>query len=400
MSLSGRVAPRAGGPLADRIVTTSPDVTVSTNLGGWVNRRGLFSMSSQEDVFRDRGLMSPQKWAMSPKGQHFEQWHHSQGCRRWFNAERDTVTYRFKQFYKLHPTHKHVQNGWCAYMSAVSAYMNAPEGMALLPPHYQRDQAQLQEALVELAYFFDHYSGSSLEPLAIKLRDEIKRRLLQHELYVARFYLDREVPEAAIGRLEAAHKNYPGIGLDAEVLFLLGLTYLRMDEVELSRSTFSELQSQHPRHHHGRQARQPAGTGAHHHHRCRQRFEFEDAVGIEHAVVVERHAVGPGRHGAGGQHDVAAAHRAQPGASRKPDGRQRLPHGALAVAVARRIDVGFADGADPGAAAALRDAPPGRRVAGGLPVAVGIDRRRTGLLGCGPYVYVDGISGSGLYLAP
>ena len=39
------------------------------------------------------------------------------------------------------------------------------------------------------------------------------------------------------------------------MLFLLGLTYLRMDEVELSRSTFSELQSQHPRHHHGRQAR-------------------------------------------------------------------------------------------------------------------------------------------------
>jgi outer membrane protein assembly factor BamD (BamD/ComL family) len=36
----------------------------------------------------------------------------------------------FKQFYKLHPTHKHVQNGWCAYMSAVSAYMNAPEGIA------------------------------------------------------------------------------------------------------------------------------------------------------------------------------------------------------------------------------------------------------------------------------
>ena len=33
---------RIGGPLAERIVTTSPDVTVSTNLGGWVNRRGVF----------------------------------------------------------------------------------------------------------------------------------------------------------------------------------------------------------------------------------------------------------------------------------------------------------------------------------------------------------------------
>ena len=63
---------RAGGPLADRIVTTSPDVTVSTNLGPWVNRRGLFSMSSQEDLFRERGLMSPQRWVMSPKGQHIE----------------------------------------------------------------------------------------------------------------------------------------------------------------------------------------------------------------------------------------------------------------------------------------------------------------------------------------
>src|SRR5262249_19574881 len=34
---------REGGALAERIVTTSPDVTVSTNLGGWVNRRGVFS---------------------------------------------------------------------------------------------------------------------------------------------------------------------------------------------------------------------------------------------------------------------------------------------------------------------------------------------------------------------
>ncbi len=33
---------RGDSKLAERIVTTSPDVTVSTNLGAWVNRRGLF----------------------------------------------------------------------------------------------------------------------------------------------------------------------------------------------------------------------------------------------------------------------------------------------------------------------------------------------------------------------
>lgn len=55
-----------------RIVTTSPDVTVSTNLGGFVNRKGLFSRSASEDVFRKRKIASPQIWAHTPKGQHIE----------------------------------------------------------------------------------------------------------------------------------------------------------------------------------------------------------------------------------------------------------------------------------------------------------------------------------------
>ena len=63
---------RAGGPLADAIVTTSPDVTVSTNLGGWVNQRGLFSTTERNDRFREASIASPQRWIMGPKGQHIE----------------------------------------------------------------------------------------------------------------------------------------------------------------------------------------------------------------------------------------------------------------------------------------------------------------------------------------
>jgi pyruvate dehydrogenase E1 component len=59
-------------PLADRIVTTSPDVTVSTNLGPWVNRRGIFDRHTRNDVFRDNKLASAQRWGMSPAGQHVE----------------------------------------------------------------------------------------------------------------------------------------------------------------------------------------------------------------------------------------------------------------------------------------------------------------------------------------
>ncbi|HEY8571927.1 transketolase [Phenylobacterium sp.] len=63
---------KSGAPLADRIVTTSPDVTVSTNLGGFVNQRGLFRRRESPDVFREAKIPSPQRWAGGGAGQHIE----------------------------------------------------------------------------------------------------------------------------------------------------------------------------------------------------------------------------------------------------------------------------------------------------------------------------------------
>ena len=57
---------------ADRIVTTSPDVTVSTNLGGWVNRRKLFAREDMADTFKTERIPSTFNWDFSPKGQHIE----------------------------------------------------------------------------------------------------------------------------------------------------------------------------------------------------------------------------------------------------------------------------------------------------------------------------------------
>ena len=63
---------REKSALAERIVTTSPDVTVSTNLSGWVNRRGVFHSTERADTFSDEKVASPQKWRMAPAGQHIE----------------------------------------------------------------------------------------------------------------------------------------------------------------------------------------------------------------------------------------------------------------------------------------------------------------------------------------
>ncbi|WP_341988287.1 transketolase [Azorhizobium sp. AG788] len=63
---------RGDSALAGRIVTTSPDVTVSTNLGPWVNRRGLFAQRELIDVFKRERIPSTFNWEFSPKGQHLE----------------------------------------------------------------------------------------------------------------------------------------------------------------------------------------------------------------------------------------------------------------------------------------------------------------------------------------
>jgi pyruvate dehydrogenase E1 component len=63
---------RGDDALAARIVTTAPDVTVSTNLGAWVNRRQLYARESMADVFKRERIPSTFSWEFTPQGQHIE----------------------------------------------------------------------------------------------------------------------------------------------------------------------------------------------------------------------------------------------------------------------------------------------------------------------------------------
>ena len=60
-------------------------------------------------VALSRSLLSDAEWAdylfmrRNPRGMHEELWNHSQGCRRWFGVERDTVTYKIAGSFELRP---------------------------------------------------------------------------------------------------------------------------------------------------------------------------------------------------------------------------------------------------------------------------------------------------------
>ena len=57
--------------VAERLVTLSPDVASSTNLGGWINKAGVWTNREKEPL-PDEGIARSLQWVESPKGQHIE----------------------------------------------------------------------------------------------------------------------------------------------------------------------------------------------------------------------------------------------------------------------------------------------------------------------------------------
>jgi outer membrane protein assembly factor BamD len=147
----------------------------------------------------------------------------------------------YKQFIRLHPTHDRVVDGYAAFKVGECYYHDMPDDVWLLPPSYEKDQSAVSDALRELDEFAKKYPDSQYVKDAQPLRREVLKRLVDHEVYVARFYLNRDRPKAAAMRLEAAIRRYPGSGREAELLLALGQTYLHMGQPTRARDTFERV---------------------------------------------------------------------------------------------------------------------------------------------------------------
>jgi outer membrane protein assembly factor BamD len=77
------------------------------------------------------------------------------------------------------------------------------------------------------------------------MRKEVLKRLVDHEVYVAIFYLKTDHPRAAALRLEGAIRRYPGSGREPELLYSLGETYLHMNDPLRAKETFTRVVAEH-----------------------------------------------------------------------------------------------------------------------------------------------------------
>lgn len=152
----------------------------------------------------------------------------------------------YKLFVSFHPTHPKVVDGYVGYRVCEAQIKQIPEDWFLIPPSHEKDQTATRQALSDLIGFMRTHHQSKYFKKVETIYRKCLKKLVAHELYVARFYLDRNRPKATIMRLEGVLKRYPDAGVDPEVMLLLGQTYMKMNRPAKAQKTFASLVSKYP----------------------------------------------------------------------------------------------------------------------------------------------------------
>jgi len=150
----------------------------------------------------------------------------------YYDQERwDEALSYYRDFAELHPEHEKVP-----YTIYRTALCHAAES-----PTAERDQSSTRDALAVLDQLMTRYPNSAEAREAEGLWKELRTKLGSHVLGIGDFYLAREEYQSAAGRYRQVLDVYPGLGLDADALYKLGLCYTHMNREDDARRIFEVI---------------------------------------------------------------------------------------------------------------------------------------------------------------
>lgn len=141
----------------------------------------------------------------------------------------------YRNFVKLHPTHAKVD--LAAYQAALTHYKQIPSDFFAVPSSTEKDQTDVRSAATALSDFIRQYPDSQYKAEAEKTLLDVRKRLAQHERYVADFYKRRERWAAVAGRLERIVNDFPGTGFDEAAYLDLYDAYKKLGQKEKAEDT-------------------------------------------------------------------------------------------------------------------------------------------------------------------
>lgn len=165
---------------------------------------------------------------------------------------------KYGTFVKLHPTSPLVD--YAAFRYALTHVEEIPTDVFFLPAVAEKDQSASQAALRTLNDFLRQYPSSPRVKEAQAALERVRKRLAEHELYVAEFYQRRERWRAVAQRLELLLERYPGTPLEEKALFSLHDAYVKLQEGERAREVLQRVMSRLPGTPAAERARRMLGT--------------------------------------------------------------------------------------------------------------------------------------------
>ena len=132
------------------------------------------------------------------------------------------------------------------YRIGESYYERLPQDWWFLPPAAEKDQARVHQAIEAFRTLVGRFPQNEIAKKAAEQIASCRKRLAEHEMYVADFYFQRERYKASAKRAEGILQNYPGLGLDAQALWVTGQSRFEIGEFELAGLALDRLIKEFP----------------------------------------------------------------------------------------------------------------------------------------------------------
>jgi outer membrane protein assembly factor BamD len=130
----------------------------------------------------------------------------------------EAISY-YLDFADLHPEHGRVP--YAIYRRALSHYGQSKKA--------GRDQSETIRAIETLEQLVVRYPHSAHTVDGEKLLIRLRTRIARHDMGIGDFYFKKGEYPSAADRYRDLLNRFPGLGLDAEALYKLGLCYTRMN---------------------------------------------------------------------------------------------------------------------------------------------------------------------------
>ena len=160
------------------------------------------------------------------------------------DAYRDSGDYSqaavsYQAFIRTYPAHPDI--AYASYQAANCYYEMMPSDIFFLPDPWQRDRKSTSQAEASLAAFLRRYPGDENAPRAREQYAEVRRRLANHELYVAEYDFTNDAFKGAVLRLNELISTYPEAENIPKAHILLAHSYLKLKDPISAKKTLQAL---------------------------------------------------------------------------------------------------------------------------------------------------------------